>query len=344
VILAATDVGLVGYDNGQVAAFQRRLVDEARQLPGVQSAAIGNSVPLHLDHSTSTVFAESPGSTDAGEPASIYYVSPGYFQTLQIPLRFGRDFADSDAASAPPTALVNRALADRLFNRSNAVGERIKLGRAGKPTEIIGVVEDGKYQSLGESREPAIFRPAMQSLPTAIMVIARVDRSTGLSPRDLRRLMLRIDPTLPIRSLLTGDDVAALPLFPYRTAVAALGVLGFIASGLLLIGLHALMAYAAARRQREIGVHLALGADRRMIARLVLGRAGLILALGSVVGAMLTVGTGPLLSSLVLGAAPLDPLLLISIVLALGAIVSAACAGPLRRSLRLTPIAALREE
>ncbi|MGH9201003.1 MAG: ABC transporter permease, partial [Vicinamibacterales bacterium] len=178
-ILAGADVGLVRYDDGQVATFHRRLLEEARQLPGVQAAAIGNSIPLHLDHSTSTVFAEYPGSTDIGEPASIYYVSPGYFHTLQIPFRFGRDFAESDTGSAPPVVIVNRALADRLFNRSNTVGERVKLGRGGKPTEIIGVVEDGKYQSLGEPRTAAIFRPTTRWYPRAAMISARVDRSSG---------------------------------------------------------------------------------------------------------------------------------------------------------------------
>jgi predicted permease len=343
-ILAATDVGLVGYDDGQVATFHRRLLEEARQLPGIQAAAIGNSIPLHLDHSSTTVYADPPGGTDPGEGASIYFVSPGYFHTLQIPFRFGRDFDESDAGSAPPVVIVNRALADRLLVRGNAVSKRVKLGRAGKPMEIIGVVEDGKYQSLGEPRSPAIFRPTLQSYTRAMMILARVERSSGLSPRDLRQLILRLDPALPVRAVATGEDIAALPLFPYRTAVAALSVLGLIASGLLLTGLHALMAYAAARRRREIGVRLALGADRGSVARLILGRAGVILVAGIGVGVLLTLGTGPLVSSLVLGASPQDPALLAGIVAVLAAIVFISCFGPVRRALRVTPIAALREE
>jgi ABC-type antimicrobial peptide transport system permease subunit len=156
--------------------------------------------------------------------------------------------------------------------------------------------------------------------------------------------MLRIDPALPIRMIATGDDIAALPLFPYRTAVVALTALGLIASGLLLTGLHALMAYAVARRQREIGVRLALGADRREVAGLILGRAGAILGAGVTIGVLLTLATGPLLSSLVLGTSPSDPLLIAGIVASLAIIVLASCFGPVRRSLRVSPVTALKED
>jgi predicted permease len=343
-ILAGTDLGLVGYTQDQLETFHRRLLEATRQLPGVRSAAIGNSIPLHPDRLMTTAFPEPAQLTEVGESASSYSASAGYFQTLQIPLRFGREFNDSDTTASPPVAIINRALAEKLFARSNAVGERIRLGRAGKPVQIVGIVEDGKYQSLGEPPGSAVFRPTTQWHNPATMVLARVEPGSGLSPRDLRQLMLRLDPALPIRNPATGDEIAALPLFPYRTAVVALSVLGVIASGLLLTGLHALMAYAAARRQREIGVRLALGADRPAVARLVLGRAALVLAAGIVAGGLMTLGTGPVLSSLLVGAAPRDALSLLGIVFALSLIVFAACFGPVRRTLRITPLAALREE
>ena len=343
-ILANTDLGLARYNDSQIATFNRRLLEETRRLPGVEVAAIGNSLPLHPDSSGTTVFTELGARTDAGEGAASFASSPGYFQTLQVPLRFGRDFNDTDIAQAPPVVIVNRALAERLFNRADAIGERVRLGRSGKPAEIVGVVENGKYRSLGEPQTSAIFRPTTQWFTRSTMILARVAPNAGVTARDLRKLMLGLDPAIPIRSATTGDEIAAFPLFPYRMAVAALSVLGFIASGLLLTGLHALMAYATARRQREIGIRLALGADRRTIAGLVLGRAGVILCTGIAVGALLTLGTGPLLASLVLAASPRDPLVLAGIVVALAVIVLASCLGPVRRSLRVTPIAALRED
>jgi predicted permease len=343
-VMAATELGLARYDKERVAAFHRRLLDEARQMPGVESAATGNSLPLHIDYSSTTVFTDAAPAETPGQSAAIYQASAGYLRTLQIPLRFGRDFGSADTTEAPQVAIVNSALALKLFGRVNAVGERVRLGRGGMPIEIVGIVEDGKYQSLGETRSAVVFRPTAQWYTTSTMVFARVAAGAGVTERDLRQLMLRIDPALPIRMTATGDDIAALPLFPYRTAVVALTALGLIASGLLLTGLHALMAYAAARRQREIGVRLALGANRPTVARLILGRASVILGAGVAIGSLLTLATGPLLSSLVLGASPRDPVLLLGLVLVLTVIVFVSCFGPVRRSLRVTPIAALREE
>ena len=342
--MAATELGLARYGKERVVAFHRRLLEEVRQMPGVESAAIGNSLPLHVDYSTTTVFTDPAPAETPGQSAAIYQASAGYLRTLQIPLRFGRDFGSTDTTESPQVAIVNGALAERLFGRVNAVGERVRLGRGGTPIEIVGIVEDGKYQALGETRSAVVFRPAAQWYATATMLFARVAPGAGVTGRDLRQLMLRIDPALPIRMTATGDDIAALPLFPYRTAVAALTVLGLIASGLLLTGLHALMAYAAARRQREIGVRLALGANRRTVARLVLDRAAFMLAGGVAAGALLTFGTGPLVSSLVLGASQGDPVLLAALVASLACIVLISSIGPLRRSLRITPIAALRDE
>jgi predicted permease len=343
-VMAATELGLARYDKGRVAAFHRRLLDEARQMPGVEAAAIGNSLPLHIDYSSTTVFTDPVRVDIPGERAAIYQASEGYLRTLQIPLRFGRDFSTADIEESPQVAIINSALAEKLFGQANAIGQRVRLGRGGTPIEIVGIVQDGKYQSLGETRSAVVFRPTAQWYTTATMVFARVAPGAGVTERDLRQLMLRIDAALPIRMTATGDDIAALPLFPYRTAVAALTMLGLIASGLLLTGLHALVAYAAARRQREIGVRLALGADRRTVARVIVGRAGAILGTGIAVGALLTLATGPLLSSLVLGASPRDPLLLLSIIVALALIVFVSCFGPVRRSLRVTPMAALRED
>jgi predicted permease len=343
-VMASTDLGLARYDAAKVATFYRRLVEEARQLPGVRAAAVGDSLPLYADRSTTTAFAEPSKATDAGVTASTYTGSPGYFRTLEIPLRYGRDFSESDTATSPPVVVINRSLAVHLFGRADAVGERLRSGRGGSPIEVVGVVEDGKYISLGEARSFAIFRPNPQSFTRSTMIFARVTPGSGVTARDLRQLLLRLDPSLPIRIVATGDDIAAFPLFPYRTAVAALGVMGLIASGLLLTGLHALMAYAAARRQREIGVRLALGANRRTVARLVLGRAALMLAGGVGAGALLTLGTGPLVSSLVLGASPADPVLLVGLGLVLALIVLVSCFGPVRRALRITPLAALRED
>jgi ABC-type antimicrobial peptide transport system permease subunit len=241
-------------------------------------------------------------------------------------------------------AIVNRAFAERLFGAGSAVGKQIREGRGGAPIQIVGVVEDGKYVALSETPRAALFRPLQQRYATSAMLIVRTATPGAVVTQDLRQLIHRIDPALPIRSAATGEQITALPLFPYRAAVAALGLLGVIASGLLLSGLHAMLAYAVAKRQREIGIRVALGADRAAVVRAMLSRVAWILAAGTALGALLASATGPAVSAMVLGVSPREPLLLAAIMLLLGLIALLSCAGPVRKSLRVDPLTALRED
>ena len=167
------------------------------------------------------------------------------------------------------------------------------------------------------------------------MLIVRSATPGAVSSDDVREIIRRIDPALPIRNAATGAEITALPLLPYRASVAALGLLGLIASGLLVSGLHAMLAYAVVRRQREVGIRVALGADRASVVRTMLSRVVWILAIGVALGALLTAGTGPVISSMVLGVSPVEPLLVAAIVAMLMLIAVASCAGPIRRSLRI---------
>jgi ABC-type antimicrobial peptide transport system permease subunit len=341
--MAATELGLARYHAEQADGYLARVVEEARALPGVVSATTSNSMPLHIDQSSTTLFTFPASEPERGLSATFYNVSPAYFATLQIPLRDGRDFNEFDTRSSPQVAIVNRAIADRLF-AGNAIGKQLRNGRGGAPIQIVGVVEDGKYMALSEARRAAIFRPLSQQYATSSMLIVRAASAGAVRAADLRQVIHRIDSSLPIRSSATGEQITALPLFPYRAAVAALGLLGLIASGLLLSGLHAMLAYAVAKRQREIGIRMALGADRGSVVRTVLSRVFVILSIGLALGAVLMAGTGPMVSSLVLGVSPAEPVLMIAIVGLLAMIALISCAGPVRRSLRVDPLTALREE
>ena len=343
VVMAATELGLARYTRAQAETYWRRVVEEARTLPGAVSVTTANSLPLHINQSGTTLFTYPAAEPERGMSASFYSVSPNYFATLQIPLREGRDFSQFDTRSAPPVAIVNRAVADRLFN-GDAIGKQLRSGRGGTPVQIIGVVEEGKYTTLSESRRGAIFWPLSQHYSTSSMLIVRAAPAGAVRTADLRQVIHRVDPSLPIRSSATGEQLTALPLLPYRVAVAALGLLGLIASGLLLSGLHAMLAYAVVRRQREIGIRVALGADRGQVIHALLSRVFVILAIGLALGAVFSAGTGPLVSTLALGVSPAEPVLMIAIVGLLVMIALASCAGPVRRSLRVDPLTALREE
>jgi hypothetical protein len=344
VVLAVTDLGLARYTRAQMEAHRARVVAEARALPGVTSAAIANSLPLHIDQSTTMLFAYPEPEPERGAGASIYQVSPGYFATLQVPIHAGRDFTAFDTRTAPGVAIVNRALAERLFGTAEAVGRQLREGRGGPPVEVIGVVDDGKYVALAEARRSAIFRPLAQRPNTSSMLIVRASPPAAVRPGDLRRIIQGADPGLPIRTAVTGEQVTALPLYPYRAAVGALGLLGVIASGLLLSGLHAMLAYAVARRRREIGIRVALGAGRLTVTRTLLAPVAVSVGGGALLGVGLAAVTGPLVSSLILGVSPADPRIVLTVVALLALIAVVSCAGPVRRSARVDPLTALREE
>jgi macrolide transport system ATP-binding/permease protein len=342
-VMAATELGLARYSAEQSDAYRARVVEAARALPGIVSVTTSNSMPLHIDQSATSLFTYPASEPERGLSASFYNVSPAYFATLQIPLRDGRDFNEFDTRVSPPVAIVNRAIADRLFE-GNAIGKQLRSGRGGTPMQIVGVVEDGKYTTLSESRRGAIFRPLSQTFATSSMLIVRAATPGAVRTDDLEKIIHRIDASLPIRSSATGEQLTALPLFPYRFAVAAIGLLGLIASGLLLSGLHAMLAYAVVKRQREIGIRVALGADRSSVIHAVLSRVFVILAIGLGLGALLSSGTGPMVSSLVLGVSPAEPVIVLAIVGLLALIALLSCAGPVRRSLRVDPLVALRED
>jgi ABC-type antimicrobial peptide transport system permease subunit len=343
-VMAATELGLARQPREQFSAYVDQLITETKRLPGVESVSVSNSMPLYIDQSNTTIYALPATEPPTMRGASFYSVSPGFFANLQIPLRDGRDFTDFDADGSPAVAIVNTVLAERLFPGHNAIGRQVTNGSGGRPMTIVGVVESGKYVGIGEAPRSAVFFPLKQFYSTSSMVIARAAPGAGVTPADLRRVIQGIDPSLPIRSSATGEQLTAYPLLPYRAGVVALGLLGVIASGLLLSGLHALLAYAVTRRRREIGIRIALGADRSRVIHAVLSRALAILAIGGGIGAALTLGTGPLVSSMVLGISPREPLVVAAILAVMAIITLLSCAGPLRRSLRVDPLMALRED
>jgi predicted permease len=344
IVVAATELGLARYNGARAATYWRQAVAEARALPAVAAATIGNSMPLHIDQSSSLLLTYPATEPETGAGASVYQIAPGYFSTLQIPLRDGRDFTDFDTADSPPVVIVNRALAERLFGSANPIGRQVREGRGGQPLEIIGLVEDGKYVAIAEARRPAFFRPLTQRFATSAVLIVRATSPGSIRPEHLRRVIHGIDPALPIRATATGEQITALPLLPYRAAVFAFGLLGLIGSGLLLSGLYAMLAYAVVKRRREIGIRVALGASRGHVVRAILARLFAILATGMALGGLCSAGTGPLVSSMVLGVSPREPALVAAIVALLAVIGLVSCIGPVRRSLRVDPLTALREE
>jgi predicted permease len=340
------DTGLQGYDEAKGRDFQRRVLERARSLPNVTSAALVYNLPLSINYNNSTIYAEGqPPATSSNLPLAIpNYVSPGYFQTMGIQLR-GRDFTEHDNKTETRVAIVNETFARKFFPNQDAVGRRFNFSGPEQPYwEVVGVAADGKYESLGEAPRPAFFRPLLRDYNTTVTLVARTATEPRAVVTELRREVQLLDPSLPLFDVKTLSEHMSIPLFPARMAAAALGSFGLLALALAAIGIYGVMSYVVAGRTREIGLRMALGADRRAVLRLIVGQ-GMALALtGLAAGLVFAFALARLLQGLLYGVSPADPATFAGISLLLALVAFTACYVPARRATRVDPMEALRHE
>ena len=277
-------------------------------------------------------------------------MEPGYFATLRIPLVAGRDFSATDLAGAQPVAIVGEGVARRLWPGENAIGRLMshQAGRNESTLLVIGVARDLKSSSLVDGLAASfVYLPLQQhytSNMTSTMTIAARTSHRERIADEIRTLIASMDPTLAIVTSQTLEDSTALGLVTQRVAASLSGSLGIV--GLLLagIGIYGVTAYAVARRTREIGIRIALGAQRRDIVGMVLGQGMSIAAIGFVVGSVLAAAASQVLSGFLFGIPPLDPVPFTGAVVLLLAIGLAACYLPARRATKVDPVVALRYE
>ncbi len=338
------DLGLQGYDQVRAQAFQRRLIETVGALPGIESVAVSNSIPLNLDSSTHTVFVEGqPAPRGTRVPSAIYYqVSSGFFRTLQTRLVAGRDFTDADTSEAPRVAIVNQAFATQLLGPGNPIGQRYSTGSSGVTwAEVIGVVQDGKYQTLSEAPRPVAFYSAQQWYNPSTLIVARTSIGEGEAIAAIRRAVRSIDPSLSLFEEGPLSEQLALPLLPMRVAAALLGAFGALAVVLVLVGIYGLMSYAIAQRTREICIRLAIGASPRDIVRIVFGRAAIVWVVGAGTGVAAAVAGAPLLAPILLGPPHRAPVIVLACAI-LAVVIVAAAWFPTRRALVADPSVLLR--
>lgn len=346
-VAVSFDVALNGYSEERGKAFERRLMDQLAALPGVESVAMSNWLPLGLAQSNTGVYGEGqPVPKVSATPGAYdYNVSPGYFHTMQTRLIAGRDFNQHDVAGSTRVAIVNEAFARRLFPGENALGKRFRQRAEGAPwIQIVGIAQDGKYQSLNDTSELALFCPRTQRYDSTMTVVARSFLPAEHVVKSIEQTINGLDPTLPFFQADTLEDHMSLPLMPARIAAAMLGAFGVLAVMLAATGVYGMLAYAVSRRSREIGIRVAIGASRADVLSLVLRRAVLIVTGASAVGALLTLALGRFFSPVLYGISPKDPAtyaLALSLMAAIGLV---ACYVPARRALRIDPAAALRDE
>jgi predicted permease len=349
VTVASFELGLAGYSAERGRSFQQQALQAIQQLPGVQSAAYSNSIPLNIDQSTTDV---SPDDKTDLRPAdsidAVYYqVSPGFFATMGTKLLAGREFTWHDDTKSQQVAIVNLAFARRVLHSNNAfdaVGKQFRGGPAGPFTEVIGVVEDGKYESLMESQQPALFWPVLQFYnSTTTIEVKSVLPATQIAA-EMRQAVTQLDPQLPLYGTGSLQQMLGFAFFPTHAAAIALSVFGVLASILAGTGIHGLVAYSVSRRTHEIGIRMALGARSPQVLRLVLGKTAALLLAGSVVGLLLALAMSQVIASIVYQAQPHDPWLMLAVLLTVALLGLSACWSPARRAAHVDPMVALRYE
>ena len=346
VTVVGFDLGLAGYSEEQGRNFQRRALEAAANLPGARSAAYSNSVPLSIDQSYNGIYPEDQPNLTASDAHSAvqYQISPGFFATMGTKLIAGRDFNWHDDSSAPPVALINRAFSKQILHTDSPIGKRFHYGHSGLVVEVVGVVEDGKYQALAESPQPVVFKPIVQSYNSTTTLLVRSSTPEAQMVAPIRKAIAELDPELPLYGTGSLEQMLGFALFPARAAAVALSAFGVLAIMLAATGIHGLVSYAVARRVHEIGIRMAIGARPSQVLWLVLARMGALLAAGAALGLVLALAGGQVLASVVYQASPRDPLVLMAVIVTVLMIGLLSCWAPARRATKVDPMVALRYE
>jgi putative ABC transport system permease protein len=334
------------------AQFYQEYFEKLRALPGVESA--GGSMMLPMTYNGATVSFENPEHPlpkGQLESASLDLVSPGYFRTMEIPLLSGRNFNDADTEISPQVMIVNQAFAQKYFHREDVLGKKLKPGTSDGPTSppawrtIVGVVGNIRTGATDRAMDPMYYLPAGQ-LPNwcCLYSVVRTEMEPLSLEPEARNLVASMDPNIPITDVRTMRERVALELAQPRFAMVLLSAFAGLALVLTMVGLYGVMAYSVARRTREIGVRLALGAPRRTVLQMVLRQAAVLMVVGMGLGIAATLASGSMLRAFLFGTGARNPVVLAGVCGLVTVTGLLAAYLPARRAMRVDPSVALRYE
>jgi putative ABC transport system permease protein len=335
------------YPGAAAGAFFERLAERLGSLPGVQAVSASSQFPPMETFSTQVAIEHAPAGNLASTVTTV--ATPAYFDTLRVPLLSGRMFSNADRLDSPPVAVVNRAFVTRfLADGGDAVGRRIRLGSADRPSPwltIVGVVADYRNGGLTQPARPEVVTPVRQQTEwNQLFVLVRSASDAAALLPTVRQAVTALDADQPVYLSQTLAEAMAASVFQQRISTLLLSALSALALVLAAVGVYGVMSYAVAARTQEIGVRLAIGAQRRDVVWLVLRQVLGLTAAGLAIGVAALVAVGGLIEGLLFGVRPIDPITIavVSIVLSLVAI--AAAWSPAARASRVDPIQALRCE
>jgi predicted permease len=345
-ILVETALSMAGYSGDGVSAMQKRMIDALETIPGVQSVGSVDRLPLYYGANSTHIFTDDTSDlrpANAAAEVMVYRISPEYFDAARTTLLAGRTFTWHDDKNSPRVSVVNREFASKIFgSASNAIGNYYKA-KDGSRIRVVGMVEDGKYASLAEDPQPAMFYPFLQMPSSETSLVVRSNGDPQQVAAAIKNTVQDLDAGLPF-TIRTWSQELESALFPSRMATLSLGVLGVMGAMLSVTGIFGMAAYSVSKRLKELGIRMALGAQRKEVLQAALGRAFKLLAFGSVAGLLLGILASRVLASIVYQATSRDPLVLAGVVLAMALLGLLATWIPARRALSIDPAILLREE
>ena len=344
VLIANINLGREGYTPERAQLFYDQVTEKIAALPGVRGAALAQNAPLGGGFLRS-VFPEGADTTTKDRILiQVNNVTPGYLQTIGIPLVRGRDFTKADTPTSPKVVIVNQTMADQFWKGQDPIGRRFKFFGDQDYSTIVGVAKTAKYNGVQEQPLPFIYLPLAQNYSPAVALHVRTSGDASRLASSVRGAVRELDPTLTLFNVQTLEDQIQQSLQPQKMVVILLTTFGVLALMLAAIGLYGVGSYAVAQRTREIGVRMALGAQPSSVLSLVLGNGMLLVGIGLAVGLVASYFVAGAMGALIVGVNPHDPLTFAATPVLLAVIALVASYVPARRATRIDPLLALRTE
>ena len=345
VLMVSYDLFTAGYSEEKGAEFDRELVGKLEALPGMQSVALANRVPLGFGGGSTAVKPEGYVSRpNESMETQVAIITPNYFQTLQIAMVKGRDFTLQDTKSSQRAVIVSQAFANRYWPNQEALGKQLNSDLTNEWFTVVGVARDSKVNGLNEKPMPFVYLPLYQVYRAAMIITARTTGDPLAAGRSVERAIREMNSDLAVFDVTTLELREAFASFPQRVAGTFVGAFGLLALVLAAVGIYGVTAYTTRQRTHEIAIRMALGASKQDVLRLVLGHGLRLTLLGVVLGLAVSFALTRYLGSLLLGVTSTDALTFSTVAILLCAVALFACFIPARRAMRVEPLVALRYE